>query len=169
MENDLTSRFQAAYWILIHNADAFRLRVWEEHGVSLPQLRILFSLRRDPDATTTTLAKQLGVAVPTVSAQVDKLVRAGLIARGGRATDRRVIPLSLTDTGRDVVGAISQVHKAYLDVLARDLGPDLVPISRALERLAAAVAERPAQTMMDSRMDTNEERGEALTNAHDAQ
>lgn len=164
MQNDLTSRFQAAYWTLIHNADALRLRVWEEHGVSLPQLRILFSLRRYPDATTSTLAKLLGLTAPTVSAQVDKLVRAGLIARGDRAADRRVIPLSLTETGCDVVGAISKVHQAYLGALASDLGPDLASISQALERLAAAIAQRPAQTIMDS----NAERIEALTNARDA-
>ncbi len=145
MQKDLTASFQTAYWTVIHNSDALRLRVWEEHGVSLPQLRILFTLRQIPDATTSTLAKHLGLTAPTVSAQVDKLVRRSLITRGDRADDRRVIPLALTESGRDVVGAISQAHRVYLNALAGDLGADLVGITDAMELLADAIARRPAQ------------------------
>jgi DNA-binding MarR family transcriptional regulator len=150
MQDDVTTRFRAAYWALIHNADALRLRVWEDYGVTLPQLRILFMLRAHPDATTSTLAKLLGLTAPTVSAQVDKLVRAGLIARGGRAEDRRVIPLALTEAGRGAVGAISQTHQTYLTNLAADLGADLVSVTAAMERLAAAIAQRPANEISES-------------------
>jgi DNA-binding MarR family transcriptional regulator len=143
MQDDVTTRFRAAYWALIHNADALRLRVWEEHGVTLPQLRILFTLRSHPAATTSMLAKLLGLTAPTVSAQVDKLVRAGLIARGDRAADRRVIPLALTEAGHGAVGAISQTHQAYLTTVAADLGADLAAVTAAMERLAAAIAHRP--------------------------
>lgn len=149
MQDDLTTRFRAAYWALIHNADALRLRVWEDYGVTLPQLRILFMLRAHPDATTSTLAKLLGLTAPTVSAQVDKLVRAGLIARGDRAADRRVIPLALTEAGRGAVGAISQTHQMYLSSLAEDLGADLAAVTIEMERLAAAIAQRPANAIND--------------------
>ena len=159
MQNDLIYRFRTAYWALIHNADALRLHVWEEQGVTLPQLRILFALRSQSAATTSTLAKLLGLTAPTVSAQVDKLVRTGLIARGNRAEDRRIIPLQLTEAGREVVSAISQTHQMYLNQLADDVGDDLPSIMHAMECLATAIAIRPAPPTAASA----EERNGSLT------
>jgi DNA-binding MarR family transcriptional regulator len=144
MEENITSRFRTAYWALVHNMDIMRLRTWEERGITLPQLRILFVLRAHPGTTTHRLAKLLGLTAPTVSGLVDKLVRAGLVARGQHPDDRRIIPLELTDEGRGLVGAISEHSQAYLNELAAELGPDLESATRALERLAAAVARHPA-------------------------
>ncbi len=147
MDDDVT-RFRAAYWGVVYNLDALRLRTWEERGLTLPQLRILFHLRAHPEATTNALAARMGLTVPTVSGLVDKLARAGLIERGQRPDDRRVIPLRLTDDGRAVVGEIRQGNRAYLSGLAADLGDDLAPIIAALERLVAAIAQRPATAEM---------------------
>ena len=134
------SRFRRAYWATVHSADPLRLRAWEERGVTLPQLRILFSLREQPGATTSALAANLGLTMPTVSGQVDKLVKAGLVARGSSPDDRRVIPLRLTDEGQATVGEIRVGNQAYLAELAAALDGDLEQVTRALERLASAHA-----------------------------
>lgn len=152
MEIDLVTRFRTAYWALVHNVDALRLRAWEERGLTLPQLRILFYVRTHPGATTNMLAKLLGLTAPTVSGLVDKLVRAGLVERGQHPDDRRIIPLMLSATGQDVVGEIRQGNQAYLLGLAEELGADLEPITVELERLMKAIAKRPAtsETQKDS-------------------
>jgi DNA-binding MarR family transcriptional regulator len=120
------------------------LRTWEDHGVTLPQLRVLFYLRTQPGVTTQVLASALGLRVPTVSGLIDKLVRNGLVERGSDPDDRRLIPLSLTVQGQEVVGTIRQGNQAYLQQLASDLGDDLDEMTRVLELLAERVAQRPA-------------------------
>jgi len=139
------ARFRKSYWAVVHNLDALRLQVWEERGVTLPQLRVLFLLRADPGLTTNALARRLGLTMPTVSGLVDKLVRAGLVERGEHPADRRVIPLRLTNDGQSAVGEIRQGNRAYLDRLAEHLGDDLAPITSSLERLVAAIEDLPAR------------------------
>src|SRR5260370_20023032 len=112
MDDDLELRFRRSYWALVHYVDTRRLRTWEDRGLTLPQLRVLFHLRAQPGITTNALAQQLGLTTPTVSGLVDKLARAGLVERGLRAEDRRVIPLMLTDEGVATVGAIREGNQA---------------------------------------------------------
>jgi DNA-binding MarR family transcriptional regulator len=142
--DDIVARFRTAYWAAVHNLDALRLSAWEERGLTLPQLRVLFLIRANPGMTTNSLAQRLALTMSTVSGLVDKLVRAGLVARGQHPEDRRVIPLFLTDEGRAVVGEIRQGNRAYLAGLAEQLGDELEPITEALERLAAAIERMPA-------------------------
>lgn len=142
--DEYTTRFRIAYWAVVHNLDVLRLQVWEERGLTLPQLRILFYIRAHPGTTTNALATLLGLTVPTVSGLVDKLARAGLVERRHHADDRRVIPLWLTDDGQAVVGEIRQGNRAYLAGLAEQLGDDLAPITAALERLVAVIERLPA-------------------------
>jgi len=144
--DETTVRFRKAYWTVVHNLDTLRLRTWEDRGLTLPQLRILFSLRACPGTTTNALATSLGLTMPTVSGLVDKLVRSGLVERGQRADDRRVVPLQLTGDGQAVVGEVREGNQAYLTGLAAALGADLTPITAALERLGVAIEERPAAT-----------------------
>jgi DNA-binding MarR family transcriptional regulator len=142
--DDTSERFRQAYWAVVHNLDSLRLRTWEERGLTLPQLRVLFLMRAQPGTTTHALAARLGISTATVSGLVDKLVRAGLVERGQRADDRRVIPLCLTAEGHAAVGEIRRGNRAYLAELAEELGDDLAPVAAALERLAAAIGRRPA-------------------------
>jgi len=151
MTDDLTTRFRTAYWAVVHNLDALRLRTWEERGLTLPQLRILFYLRAYPETATNTLARHMGLTMPTVSGLVEKLVRAGLVERGQRADDRRVIPLCLTDDGRAAVGEIRQGNQAYVAELTDTLGDELAPTVAALERLVAAIERTPAMRDAEER------------------
>lgn len=137
--DDLPDRFRHAYWAVVHHLDALRLRAWEEHGLTLAQLRVLFLLRASPGATTNMLASEMGVTMPTVSGLVDKLARAGLVERCQRADDRRVVPLRLTSEGAAVVGEIRHGNRAYLAGIAERLGPELEPITEALEQLAGVI------------------------------
>jgi DNA-binding MarR family transcriptional regulator len=150
MEEELATRFRKAYWAIVHNVDVLRLHIWEERGITLPQLRVLSYLRAYPGATTNTVAKALGLTAPTVSGLVDKLVIAGLVARGSNPDDRRVIPLSLTEEGTGVISEIRQGNSAYLTELARDMGDDLAAITDTLEQLVAAIGARPARTAIEA-------------------
>lgn len=141
MDDDLERRFRVAYWDVVHYVDRQRLRTWEDRGLTLPQLRILFQLRAQPGITTNALARQLGLSTPTVSGLVDKLVRASLVERGQRAEDRRVIPLMLTEEGASTVGEIREGNRALLTALSSQLGPELKHVTESLEQLAATIGQ----------------------------
>lgn len=137
---DTGLRFRTAYWSLVHYVETLRLRAWEERGLTLPQLRVLFLIRAQPGVTTNELARTLGLTTATVSGLVAKLADAGLVERGQRAGDRRVIPLTLTEEGAATVGVIREGNRALLAALAAQMGPDLERVTETLELLADGIA-----------------------------
>jgi DNA-binding MarR family transcriptional regulator len=144
MDDEMAARFRAAYWAVVHHVDVLRLQAWEERGLTLPQLRVLFWVRAHPGTTTNALAAQLGLSVPTISGLVDKLARAGLVERRQHPDDRRTIPLWLSAEGQAIVGEIRQGNRAYLTGLAEHLGDDLAPITATMERLVEAIDRQAA-------------------------
>lgn len=154
--DDVEQRFRKAYWALVHYVDTRRLHTWEEKGLTLPQLRVLFELRAQPGTTTNVLARHLGLSMPTVSGLVDKLARAGLVERGQRAEDRRVIPLMLTAEGLATVGEIREGNRALLTTLCAQLGPDLESVTTTLELLATGI-ERVNMPVLEEEPSANHE------------
>ena len=136
----LKESFRAAYWRVLRDLDALRLQQWEQSQLTLPQLRILFSVRRSPGITTGQLARLLGITVSTTSGLVTKLADAGLVVRRSREGDRRQIPLELTAAGQSLAGELADVTRPFVDDLAQELGPALEQIVAGLETLAEAAA-----------------------------
>lgn len=137
----LSERLRGAYWRIVRDIDSLRLKQWERSQLTLPQLRVLFEVRRAPGVTTGQLARRLDVTMSTTSGLVAKLVDRGLIARGSSEDDRRQIPLELTDSGRTLAGELAEVTRPFMKKLADELGPDLGEVVAALEKLTSA-AER---------------------------
>lgn len=135
MDDSLHARFRQAFWRAFHEADSIRLRQWERSHVTLPQLRVLYFLRRRPGSTTGELARKLGITVSTTSGLVIKLVDRGLVTRGSMADDRRQAPLRLSDAGAALLGELSEETRAFLVDVADRLGPELESITQALEVL----------------------------------
>ena len=130
------TRFRQAFWRAFREAEAIRLRQWERSHVTLPQLRVLYYLRRHPGATTGELARRLGITVSTTSGLVIKLVDRGLVVRGSLADDRRQAPLRLSGDGAALLGELSEDARTHLREVAERLGDDLDRVIEALELLA---------------------------------
>src|SRR5687768_8287597 len=94
--------------------DGPRLHAWDERGLTLPQLRILFRVRQEPGIGVKELAQAFEVSTSNVTQQVDKLVTRGLLARVERPEDRRQVSLTVTEEGSQVAGEISQATRGYL-------------------------------------------------------
>lgn len=102
-------------------------------SLTVPQLRALLYVRRNPGTGLTPLAEHLGMTAPGASGMVDRLVRTGLVDRITDPDERRRIQLRLTPDGIELVG------RAHLLVRSR-LSADLAHLSPAeLGRLAAAL------------------------------
>jgi DNA-binding MarR family transcriptional regulator len=138
MEPTERSRFRHAYWGAFRDLDTVRLRLWERFGLTLPQLRVLHQIRREPGVTTGDLARALGITVSTTSGLVGKLVDRGLVTRTTAPDDRRQLPLRLTEAGAALTGDLSEVSRTFLDRVAVALGDDLPAVAAALEALATA-------------------------------
>jgi DNA-binding MarR family transcriptional regulator len=131
-------RFRSAYWQVFLELDSLRLQQWEQSQLTLPQLRVLFQVRRSPGITTGRLARGMGITVSTTSGLVTKLVERGLVARRSSEEDRRQIPLELSETGRRLAGELAETTRPFLEAVAEELGEDLDRVISALERLVAS-------------------------------
>lgn len=121
--------------------DVPRLRVWDERGLTLPHLRILFQIRQEPGIGVKELARTFGVSASNVTQQVDKLVARGLVARSDRPEDRRQVLLTLTTDGERLAGEVSLTARGYLRGLLGRLAPaDLDELTRILGDLAKLAA-----------------------------
>jgi DNA-binding MarR family transcriptional regulator len=72
-----------------------------------PQLSAL-TLLAETSYNLSELAELHGVSLPTMSNTISKLVEAGWVARQRSATDRRVVMLTLTAAGQQLVENIGQ-------------------------------------------------------------
>ncbi len=140
MDDTADSRFRRAFWRAFLEADTIRLRQWERSQVTLPQLRVLYQVRRRPGTTTGELARRLGITVSTTSGLVIKLVDRGLVTRGSLADDRRQAPLRLSEAGAALLGELSDEMRAYMGEVATRLGGNLDSVTRMLETLAEAAS-----------------------------
>ena len=139
LEEAVTAFAQAARLL-----DGPRLRVWEERGLTLPQLRILFRIRQLPGIGVKELAQEFAVSTSSITQQVDKLVGRGLVARVDRPEDRRQVSLTLTHEGEQVAGEVSQAARSYLSRLLGQLSaPDLEDLTRLLTRIVATASGTP--------------------------
>jgi DNA-binding MarR family transcriptional regulator len=68
--------------------------------ISMAQFWALHMISSIDAAPLTTVARGLGVSLPTLCAKVDELEADGLVARQRSKTDRRIVEVSLTPKGR---------------------------------------------------------------------
>ena len=139
-ELDLLTRFRRAYWQVVRELDTERLREWERSHLTLPQLRVLFQVRRTPGIRTGELARVMGITVSTTSGLVIKLADRGLLRRETVAEDRRQAPLYLADDAQELVTELAETSRPFLARVGDELGGSLDEVTVALERLAESAA-----------------------------
>lgn len=79
------------------------------------------------------LAQGLSVPMSTATGIVNRLVKKGLVARGRNEEDRRVVTVSLTETGRQMMGDLKKLLYANIDRVRGILSAD--EFHKALELL----------------------------------
>jgi len=81
---------------------------------SVPQFRCLNFIAREPGSSISAVASFLGVTLPTASAMVDRLVRAGAVRTRSFPGDRRRTQLHITAAGKSQLGEIRRGAHADL-------------------------------------------------------
>lgn len=97
----------------------FRSHLDKEMEITGPQFALLEVLRNEGPQKMTDLAEKLCVTVGAVTLLGDRLIKTKLVERERLQTDRRVVLLSITQAGHDLVEQIVHVRN---DVLEKYLG-----------------------------------------------
>jgi DNA-binding MarR family transcriptional regulator len=106
---------------IIRRVSLHSKRLSKEAGLTLPQIVCLRALG-DAGRTGLTVAdisSRIQLSSPTVSGILDRLERAGLIARERQAADRRKVSVYLTDSGRNRISSLPPpLQEKFLERLA---------------------------------------------------
>jgi MarR family transcriptional regulator, lower aerobic nicotinate degradation pathway regulator len=124
---------------LVHNALA---EIAAQHDLSIIQTRLLGVLR-DREPTMNALGRHLGLDKSSISGLVDRAERRDLVTRSVSASDRRVVRVSITGTGRQLVGQVAVSFAARIETFTAGLpDPDRQLLAQLAARIVAADAER---------------------------
>lgn len=110
--------------------EPLRIRLWDDRGLTMTQIRLLYLLLEEDARPVGALAAEMGVRPSAVTALTDRLVTAGLIERRRDRADRRIVRVALTDEGLAAVETIQEGTVNLMQSLFADL-----PVER-LELLA---------------------------------
>ena len=85
---------------IMRAADLHSQKLMKESGLTAPQLLVMQAIEREGEPSTSTLARQISVSQATMTRIIDRLERAGLVRRQKSTKDKRVVNISLTESGR---------------------------------------------------------------------
>lgn len=97
------------------------------HGLTFAKWVAMISLRRFGNLSMTRLAKLAATDRTTLTRAIDSLITDGLVAREASPSDRRIVVVCLTDTGRTLLEAI----RAEIRPLNRDICSNLTAEEQA--------------------------------------
>jgi DNA-binding MarR family transcriptional regulator len=84
-------------------------------SLSVFELLALMMSEKYQAVTMSSLAQGMSVPMSTATGIVDRLVKKGLLERGRSEEDRRVVTVSLTDSGREVIDDLKKQLYFNLD------------------------------------------------------
>ncbi len=113
--------------------DPMRLRIWDEEGLTVTQLRLLRFLSEDEGIGNAELADRMLVTRPSVSALLERLERGGFIRREVAPNDRRGISIFLEERGRNALSNLGVGARDYTSRLMEFLSDEqTVELERCL-------------------------------------
>lgn len=138
---------QEAYLNLLRTADALAgqfARLFKQHGITDPQYNALRILRGHATRLAThRIAEEMVTREPDITRLIDRLEKRGLVGRRRCKEDRRVVYVTITARGREMLaaldGPVRQLHREQLG----HLGPRKV---QQLSRLLCAARQRDVST-----------------------
>lgn len=104
----------------------------DRFGISVAEWRVVAHLSQSGTVSVREIHARVDMDKSKVSRAAARLETAGYLTKRQSATDKRLVELTLTDSGRQMVAEIAGLARAYqADVLA-NLGPDADALQRIL-------------------------------------
>ena len=112
-------------------------------GITGGQASLLWAIRSNPGIGVRELATSEGVSPPAMTAYVDRLQAAGLVARRRSERDRRRVELELTEEGVRILRSARSRRTAWLAARLKRLEPEeLGAVEAALPALRKLIGDR---------------------------
>ncbi|MBD2172024.1 MarR family winged helix-turn-helix transcriptional regulator [Anabaena cylindrica] len=113
-----------------------KMRAHKATFLSIPQLRSLAFLNRNPGASLSDLAEHLGVTSATASATIERLVQRELVQRIHHPQERRRIVLTLTDEGKSILQqSLDETRAQIADLLEGLTAEEISQVEKGLALL----------------------------------
>jgi DNA-binding MarR family transcriptional regulator len=103
-----------------------QLKAWDDLGLTVTQLRLLYHLSQQDGMGNAELAARLNVTRPSISALLERLERNGFIRREISLADRRGIRILLEPAGREAINGAKDEVKKRIGVILGVLDEDQV-------------------------------------------
>jgi MarR family transcriptional regulator, organic hydroperoxide resistance regulator len=91
--------------------------VWLELNLSIAQLKTLIFINHEEESNFKRVAEALGVTPPNVTGIIERLVEHGLVNRTENPKNRRMLMLSLTETGKSLLRKLKERKIAHLSAV----------------------------------------------------
>ena len=114
MQPTLVKRAIEAYGRAVLTLDPVRVRLWEDQGLTVLQLRLVHLLFANDRMSVGWLAAELHTTPASVTGLTDRLVARELVEREHDPDDHRVVRLTLTPKGRRMVEDLQTMAAGYL-------------------------------------------------------
>ncbi|OUL28432.1 MarR family transcriptional regulator [Nostoc sp. T09] len=102
------------------------MRSHNAESLSIPQLRSLAFLNRNPGASLSEVAEHLGVTCATASTTIERLVQRNLVQRTDHPQERRRIVLNLTEEGKLLLQQSQATTRTHIADILESLTPEQV-------------------------------------------
>ncbi|MBP1937223.1 MarR family winged helix-turn-helix transcriptional regulator [Paenibacillus sediminis] len=113
---------------------------FKELGVTLPQIKMLHMIEHYGTSKLSVLAEQLEVKPSAITVMIDRLEASGFVKRHADEQDRRVVLVSITDAGREVLEEArrktNQVLADYFSELEHEELEQLIILNEKLASIA---------------------------------
>jgi MarR family transcriptional regulator, organic hydroperoxide resistance regulator len=122
-DDQLLPDFQTAFWAAKHALSMAAAAAFSRHGVHEGQQFILRLLWAEDGQAPGEIARQLGLATPTVTRAATRMEAAGLLHREPHPGDRRLVRLMLTERGHSLEGVIAAETDKLTERVLASFGP----------------------------------------------
>jgi len=107
-----------------------------DFGITSPQFNALLALREQPNMTMGELCEKLFLACSTATDLIDRMEKNGFLERNRDAQDRRVIRLSISEKGQDVIREVLAARRRYVaSMLEKLTSEEIEQLAHSLDKL----------------------------------
>lgn len=114
--------------------------VVESFGLTMTQLRLLAELKEQSELTVGDLGQAMGTAPGNTSSLCKAMEQKGLVSRKRSSQDERIVLISMTDPGRELLRQVERELSAKCDPILQEFSPaDYEQILVGMEKLREVV------------------------------
>lgn len=132
--------FKCLIWDLLRdisdNTNQLLAPLYEKHGLTVMQVQLLLVIDQNKEETVGNLSRVMAMKSGNTSVMCKNLEKQNLINRFRDKNDERVVKVSLTESGKEIIIELNQLlnsrHSQYLEDIRSE---DLIDIVNGLNKL----------------------------------